>query len=319
MAQTKAVRQDKRRRRLLRLLLFASLFCSTVILLIVCVILGIRLHIVKGRLRDAQDALAVREYSTPVINQTEDVAQRAAEDNEASLYTVSGVDEEYERTEITASEDADEEGQVRKVYLTFDDGPSDNTGRILDILADCDVKATFFVVGKEEKKYQSLYKRIVEEGHTLAMHSYSHRYNEIYQSLESYSADLSRLQEFLYDTTGVWCRYVRFPGGSSNTVSRVDMRELIAYLDDQDMSYFDWNISSGDAASGYISPDTIIRNCTAKLQDYDEAIILLHDASEKDSTVEALPELIETIRAMDDTKILPITEDTERIHHISNE
>lgn len=97
------------------------------------------------------------------------------------------------------------------------------------------------------------------------------------------------------------------------------MHELIAYLDEQDMSYFDWNISSGDAASSYISTGEIIRNCTAKLREFDEAIILMHDASDKNSTVQALPELIETIQSMDDTKILPITDDTERIHHISND
>ena len=315
MARTEAVQRDKRRRRRLRLLIFAVLSGSTVILTAVCVVLGIRLHLVKGELREALAQLSDR---TSVTDQAEGVSQRAAEETEAALYTVSEVDE-YERAGIGDADSGGEEADVRKVYLTFDDGPSGNTGRILDVLAEYDVKATFFVVGREEEEYQALYKRIVEEGHTLAMHSYSHKYNEIYQSLESYREDLSRLQEFLYDTTGVWCRYVRFPGGSSNTVSRVDMHELIAYLDDQDMSYFDWNVSSGDASSGYISPDTIIRNCTAKLGDYDEAIILMHDASEKDSTVEALPGLIEAIQAMDDTKILPITDDTERIHHISNE
>ena len=97
------------------------------------------------------------------------------------------------------------------------------------------------------------------------------------------------------------------------------MHELIAYLDDQDMSYFDWNISSGDATNVYLSPAEIIRNCTANLREYSEAIILMHDASNKNSTVEALPKLIETIQAMEDTKIVPITDDTERIHHISND
>ena len=215
-------------------------------------------------------------------------------------------------------EEAGEEG-VRKVYLTFDDGPSSNTGRILDILDEYDVKATFFVVGKEDERYRPLYNRIVDEGHTLAMHSYSHKYQEIYQSKESYVEDLTKLQEFLYDTTGVWCRYCRFPGGSSNTVSKVDMHELIEYLDEQDMTYFDWNIVSGDAVSTYISPGDIIRNCMRKLGEFDEAIILMHDAAEKDSTVEALPGLIEQIQAMEDTKIVPITDDTEPIHHISND
>ena len=278
-----------------------------------CFFLGIRLHIVKKELREA----LARLETTSVIDQTAAENEPGA-DTEAPLYTVSEV-EESGRKNVEIGTPQAEEDNVRKVYLTFDDGPSSNTSRILDILADYNVKATFFVVGKEEEEYQALYKRIVEEGHTLAMHSYSHRYNEIYQSVESYSADLSKLQEFLYDITGVWCRYCRFPGGSSNTVSQVDMHELILYLDEQDISYFDWNVSSGDASSAYISPENIIRNCTAELQAYDEAIILMHDAYEKKSTVEALPGLIEAIQAMEGTKIVPITDDTEPIHHISND
>ena len=319
MAQTDAGQEDgqaKRRRirRRLRLLTFIVPLFTTLVLMVVCIFLGIRLHRVKEELLDAQAAID----AMPVMELTESAAERTVDDAEASVYTVSEVDE-YKRIGIDDRDSSEEDSGIRKVYLTFDDGPSGNTNRILDILADYDVKATFFVVGKEEEEYQALYKRIVEEGHTLAMHSYSHKYSEIYQSVESYSADLSRLQEFLYDTTGVWCRYCRFPGGSSNTVSRVDMHELIAYLDEQDMTYFDWNISSGDATNSYLSASDIIRNCTVNLKEYDEAIILMHDASNKNSTVEALPKLIETIQAMEDTKIVPITDDTERIHHISND
>ena len=157
------------------------------------------------------------------------------------------------------------------------------------------------------------------EGHTLGMHSYSHKYDEIYQSVDSYAQDLSRLQEFLYETTGVWCRYCRFPGGSSNTVSGVDMYDLITYLDEQDITYFDWNVSSGDASNSYISKEAIISNCMITLPKYEESIILMHDASNKNTTVEALPALIEQIQAMDNTVIVPIGEDTEPIQHISSD
>lgn len=310
--QNEQLARDRRVRRLKRLIIFVP-FSAILLLTVICFFLGIRLHIVN---RELKEALA-RLETTSVIDQTATENDPEA-DTETPLYTVSEV-EESGRRNVEPEVSQTEEGNVREVYLTFDDGPSSHTGRILDILADYDVKATFFVVGKEEEEYQALYKRIVEEGHTLAMHSYSHRYNEIYQSVESYSADLSKLQELLYDTTGVWCRYCRFPGGSSNTVSRVDMHELIDYLDKQDISYFDWNVSSGDASSAYISPENIIRNCTSELQAYDEAVILMHDAYEKKSTVEALPGLIEAIQAMEDTKIVPITDDTEPIHHISND
>ena len=241
-------------------------------------------------------------------------------DSDTLVSSVATAAEEAEGAEeAVVNAMAEEEDGVRKVYLTFDDGPSSNTDRILDILAEYDVKATFFVVGKEEEKYRPLYNRIVQEGHTLGMHSYSHKYNEIYQSVDSYAEDLCKLQEFLYDMTGVRCRYCRFPGGSSNSVSNVDMHDLIGYLDERNMVYFDWNVSSGDAASGYISPEEIVANCTGNLESFDEAIILMHDASNKNSTVEALPKLIETIQAMEDTKIVPISDDTEPIHHISND
>lgn len=302
----------RRIRRLRNLIIFVPL-STILVLLITCIFLGISLYMAKRELREVRAAIG----TTAAAAAPEDL-ESTETGGDAALYTVTGIDESR-RTQIRDGERTEEDEGVRRVYLTFDDGPSGNTNRILDILADYDVKATFFVVGKEEEEYQALYKRIVEEGHTLAMHSYSHKYHEIYQSVESYSEDLSRLQEFLYETTGVWCRYCRFPGGSSNTVSRVDMHELIAYLDEQDMSYFDWNISSGDAGSSYIGKDEIIRNCTARLREYDEAIILMHDAADKNSTVQALPGLIETIQAMDDTKLVPITDDTERIHHISND
>lgn len=301
--------QDAHFQLMKRLLVIIPL-STILILLILCVVLAVNLYEAKRELR------ALREQSIPAMA----VGQASeAEGQSGELYTASGVNEFRRDTTDEGGTGSDAEDGIRKVYLTFDDGPSGNTGKILDILAEYNVKATFFVVGKEEEKYQPLYKRIVEEGHTLAMHSYSHKYNEIYQSKESFVEDLTKLQEFLYDTTGVWCRYCRFPGGSSNTVSRVDMHELIDYLEEQDMSYFDWNVSSGDASSAYISPEAIVRNSTARLGEFQEAIILMHDASDKDSTVEALPKLIEQIQAMEDTKIVPITDDTEAIHHISND
>lgn len=301
--------QDAHFQLMKRLLVIIPL-STIVILSILCVILGVSLYDARQQLRELQEGAVPAMAQSQILDEGLD---------NGALYTASGVNE-FKRDDAEAAASAAGEGDGgRKVYLTFDDGPSSNTGEILDILAAHDVKATFFVVGKTEEKYQPLYKRIVEEGHTLAMHSYSHKYNEIYRSRESYVEDLTKLQEFLYETTGVWCRYCRFPGGSSNTVSRVDMHELIDYLEEQDMSYFDWNISSGDASTAYISAEAVVRNSTANLAAFDEAMILLHDAADRDSTVQALPELIEKIQAMEDTKIVPITDETEPIHHISND
>ena len=304
----------RRRVRLLKKLIIIVPLSMILILFVLCMILGIRLYFVTKELRDLRSQIE----TTAVIEQTDTLEDTI--DSDTLVSSVATAAEEAEGAEeAVVNAMAEEEDGVRKVYLTFDDGPSSNTDRILDILAEYDVKATFFVVGKEEEKYRPLYNRIVQEGHTLGMHSYSHKYNEIYQSVDSYAEDLCKLQEFLYDMTGVRCRYCRFPGGSSNSVSNVDMHDLIGYLDERNMVYFDWNVSSGDAASGYISPEEIVANCTGNLESFDEAIILMHDASNKNSTVEALPQLIETIQAMEDTKIVPISDDTEPIHHISND
>lgn len=203
---------------------------------------------------------------------------------------------------------------IRKVYLTFDDGPGPNTDKILDILEQYGVKATFFVVGKEG--YAEQYRRIVEEGHTLGMHSYSHKYNEIYASLDAYKNDLNKLHDFLYELTGEDCNIVRFPGGSSNTISNVDMRELISYLNEENIVYYDWNVSSGDATGNYKNADRIAANVLESIDQYNNAIILFHDAAGKDSTVEALPIIIEKILESSDTVILPISSDTVKIQHL---
>ncbi len=208
----------------------------------------------------------------------------------------------------------DSSAGIRRVYLTFDDGPSSNTERILDILDQYGVKATFFVVGKEG--YADQYRRIVDDGHTLAMHSYSHKYSEIYASLDAYREDLAKLHDFLYELTGEDCNIVRFPGGSSNTISRVDMWELINDLNRQNMIYFDWNVSSGDATGSRISADQIAKNVLDSIGQFNNAVVLFHDAAGKDSTVDALPAIIEKILESDNTVLLPIVEDTVRVQHL---
>jgi peptidoglycan/xylan/chitin deacetylase (PgdA/CDA1 family) len=247
--------------------------------------------------------------------ETEADAASPGEWVEGSVYFTASLEESGRVGGGQANELHEQAGQ-KEIYLTFDDGPSIYTAQILDILAEYGVKATFFVVGRTDEASLAAYRRIVDEGHTLGMHSYSHRYYEIYRSVADFSKDLQKLQELLYETTGVWSRYYRFPGGSSNTVSRVDMQELIDYLGEQDIAYFDWNVSSGDAASGGISSQRIISNCLYGLSDKSEAMILLHDLGDKHSTVVALPSVIEGIMAQGDVVFLPIGDDTEPVQHI---
>jgi len=210
----------------------------------------------------------------------------------------------------------DDRQKVRKVYLTFDDGPSIYTRDILDILERYDIKATFFVLGKESDADKDALRQIVDAGHTLGMHSYSHRYSEIYASVENFAADFEKLQSYLYEVTGVESAVYRFPGGSSNTVSDVPMEEFARYLYEQGIVFYDWNVSSNDSGGKLLSVEELVQNSTEKVADFENVVILFHDSADKRTTVEALPIIIENILAMEGTVILPITEETVPVQHI---
>ena len=160
---------------------------------------------------------------------------------------------------------------------------------------------------------------MVDEGHTIGLHSYSHQYDEIYHSVEAFASDYHKLQNYVYQVTGQKSKVYRFPGGSSNTVSNLEMQEFADYLYRQGVEFYDWNISSGDGGSTLLDVDTLVENSTSGITSKGTSIILLHDAADKSTTVEALPIIIENILAMEDTVILPITEDTKPIHHIDME
>jgi peptidoglycan/xylan/chitin deacetylase (PgdA/CDA1 family) len=252
-----------------------------------------------GTIQEKLETQETTEVLETQINSEEesDIAEAASLENQAS----------WDRQ-------GDKSDGMKRIYLTFDDGPSSNTDKILDILDSYGIKATFFVVGKSG--YDEQYKRIVNEGHTLAMHSYSHKYSEIYQSLDTYKADLLKLHDFLYELTGVDSKIVRFPGGSSNTISKVDMGELISYLDEQNMIYFDWNVSSQDASSVTKSTQDIADNVINGLGKFNNSVVLFHDASNKDTTVEALPIIIDKVLESEDSVFLPISDDTVLVQHV---
>ena len=306
---------DERRKRVQRLkrLIILLLILAILLPIILCVILFVRMQGMQKQIEELQQIVSNKqieqvenvEWQNVTVTQQPEISTRT--ETVSNIYT--GSDLQKNETEVLI-----EEG--RKVYLTFDDGPSSYTDDILDILKQYDVKATFFVVGKTDEESLKHYQRIVEEGHTLGIHSYSHKYNEIYKSVDAYAEDLRQLQELLYETTGVWSRYTRFPGGSSNRVSAVDMKELVTYLDDQGIRYFDWNISSGDAASGYTSVQTIVDNVMKNVEKHDTAIVLMHDAADKKTTVEALPIIIERIMELPDTSLLAIDDETVPVQHI---
>lgn len=201
-----------------------------------------------------------------------------------------------------------------KVYLTFDDGPSKNTNEILDILKKYNVKATFFVIGKDDPESIQAYKRIVDEGHSLGMHSYTHKYSQIYSSLDAFKNDVTTLQNHLEGIVGFKPTLYRFPGGSSNKVSNVDMNQCIDFVNSQGLRYYDWNVSSGDATSNAYTPDQLIANVMQDVLKYKTSVVLCHDAEAKATTVQALPKMIESLQAAG-AEILPITDSTPLVQH----
>lgn len=183
------------------------------------------------------------------------------------------------------------------IYLTFDDGPSARTGEILDILQEKDVKATFFVIGSRGAANEALLRRIVEEGHTLAMHSYSHDYARIYASVEDYLADMYQIFTQIRDTTGVTPTLFRFPGGSINGYNNGIYQELIAEMLRRGFIPYDWNISSEDAATNRLVPaNTLADNVMAGAGKVHRGIVLMHDSAAKTTTVQALGPMIDRLR-----------------------
>lgn len=209
--------------------------------------------------------------------------------------------------------DGDKKAETKRAYLTFDDGPSGNTGEILDILDANDVKATFFVVGRGDEYYDT-YRDIVGRGHTLALHSYTHDYDKIYASLDDFAEDIEELRNLLYDVTGVNCVYYRFPGGSSNTVSKVDMDTLIDYVESQGLIYYDWNALNNDAVCGSYTPEQLVDNIMKDAVCHDDVVILMHDLDARHCTVESLQMLIDELRAEGFT-LLPIDENAPLVRH----
>ena len=195
-------------------------------------------------------------------------------------------------TVITGNGDADTVIPGGKViYLTFDDGPGPHTARLLNILKKYNVKATFFVTDKP--KYNHLMKRMAKEGHSVAIHTMTHTYKSIYASDEAYFDDLYGMQEIIKKQTGIETTLVRFPGGSSNTVSRKYnsgiMTRLTHSLTQLGFRYFDWNVDSNDAG-GTKTAAGVYRNVINGVSKKKVAVVLQHDV--KSYSVDAVERII---------------------------
>ena len=201
---------------------------------------------------------------------------------------------------VFAPEDGGGEQPPEKwVCLTFDDGPSKTTPDVLAALKDAGVHATFFVVATGyNEKYLPLLTEASAAGHQIALHSASHEYSDIYRSSEAYWADIGLLKERIapyVDTESI--RYLRFPGGSTNTVSRRYggkglMQQLKTEVEQKDFQWVDWNVCAEDAVGGHPSADTIYRNVVRETGEQTHCIVLMHDSATTRTTAEALPDII---------------------------
>ena len=222
-----------------------------------------------------------------------------------------------QRTIIVTSNKTENRGVI---YLTFDDGPSyTTTPKVLEILKEENIKATFFVIGTSSS-FNEYVKREYNEGHTIALHSNTHNYSTIYSSPSAYWADLTQIQNKVNNVIGIKPTIIRFPGGSSNTVSRRYYSGIMTILTQEVTNngyhYFDWNVLSGDAGDVSSSAE-VYNNVTSTLSHNRANVVLMHDFENNNYTLGALRDIIKYAKANGYT-FDKITENTKEVHHRVN-
>lgn len=283
-------------------------FLSIVILAVQVVRLNIKVNKLEASIKTSQNTLQDTESNTgdTLIPSSEDVSSEGQTDDSSNVEA--GID---------TSDNIASEQDTRQVYLTFDCEPSENTELILDELKKYNIKATFFVSGIDSEEAKAICKRIVDDGHTIGMHSYSNRYSTVYNSTDSFESDLNDISNYILESTGIESKFYRFPGGSGNKISNVDMTEFVKILNNHSIKYFDWNVSAGDASGNY-TVESVVNNVLEGVGEYKTSVVLLHDASDKSTTAESIGPLIEAIKDIK-AEILPIDENTYVVQYIKSD
>ena len=209
-----------------------------------------------------------------------------------------------------------EPGETKTVYLTFDDGPSAHTQEVLDILDAYNIKATFFVTAINPD-YLDMIGECYRRGHTIGMHTYSHDYAQVYASYDAYWEDLNAIAEIVREQIGYVPCFIRFPGGSSNTISANYTTGIMSQLA-QDVvaagyQYYDWDASCGDGAE-HTADELVDATIADTSYGYTSIVFLMHDGAEKATTVEALPRIIEYFQS-EGYSFAPLDRSTPVPHH----
>lgn len=309
---TATVEQQRRRRKRINRMknvIILTISIWMIASLVAIIILSAAVVHLNGKVNRLSESVHSSQKNVMKETDTESVVNSEATDTQLEVNRYENVE-----TGIDSADNKAENGDTHKVYLTFDSIPGENTDKILDVLKQYHVKATFFVTGDKSDGAKAVYKRIVKEGHTLGMHSFCNQYSTIYASTEAFEKDYNKLSAYLKKVTGEDSLYYRFPGGSSNQISNVNMAEFVHVLNEKNISYFDWNVSAGDTSGDY-TVDDIVNNVTDGIENYKTSVVLLHDGEDKATTVEALGPMIEALQKMD-ASILPIDENTKVIQYI---
>lgn len=266
-------RRSKRRVLNYRKLLICVL---AIIIIILLIFLGVAKAKENERIRLEQEEQARIAAEEQRLREEEEARKRAEEEAK----------KKYEEEAANAT---------GVIYLTFDDGPSPITHQILDILDKKGVKVTFFLLNFGSQ-YEDVVKREHESGHTLGLHGYSHEYSEVYQSAETCINNFKKIQERVYEVTGVKSNVIRFPGGSSNTVSRNYCQGVMTQVTqmalDEGFRYFDWNVGSNDSG-GAKTADQVYNNVTKGLKAKRDNVVLMHDFAGNKKTLDALERIID--------------------------
>lgn len=266
-----------------------ALCVGLILMIILAILVGRKLGITNFSYQYTQ---AIQKQA----NQLEEERQIAKEEQER-------IEEEKRKQMLTQEQIANVEGiyssEQKRVFLTFDDGPSQAvTPFILDLLKKENIKATFFVLGSRVEKSPELVKRAYEEGHYIANHGYSHVYNAIYASPQAVLDEYTKTNEIIKNAIGnseYNSQVFRFPGGSSGgyyDTIKVQAKEL---LKQKGIAYLDWNALSQDAA-GAKTKEELIQNTIQTIGNKNSVVILMHDAADKILTYEVLPTIIQYLR-----------------------
>ena len=196
------------------------------------------------------------------------------------------------------------------IYLTFDDGPCNKvTNKILDILKENHVKATFFVIGNQIEGAEDVVKRINDEGHSIGLHTYTHKYKSIYSNEDKFISEMIECRDEINKVVGISPNIIRFPGGSSKHLSKSYLNKL----HDNNFKIYDWNLDNSDGLNPKLSPYRLYRNAIKGSKGCQSIILLMHCTPMNVNTCEALPEIIKYYKSQG-YEFKTITEDTPEVY-----